>query len=341
MARGTDRLSVAHVVPSLVIGGVEMGVVKSIGKLRQQIEYNVYYVKTPGPLRFEQRPAWKLLLDMALRRKRVDVVVSSLWASHLVGMVAQRLGAKWAAFFHSSGICHGVEKAVFAMAWKSADMRLADSADCGRAMSKLFGEKSWHTINYLFPSDHEALPWAQRTTDIVFVGRIAEVKRLDLVVALVEAFARRQRHFSAVFAISGIPSQELLDLGNRYPGKVRIDREVPNAEVQALLINSRFFVSLSDVEGFSMATAEAVLAGALPVVRPVGEIGNYVSADSGIIVGDTSAAGLQQVAQRMENVAAQPETAQQMTVRGRRKMLELYHPYVDGFLQRVTELAHG
>lgn len=341
MGKRTDRLRVAHVVPSLVIGGVEMAIEKSIGKLRQQIGYHVYYVKTPGPLQLGQRSAWKLLLNMALGREKVDVVISSLWASHLVGIMAKFLGAKWGAFFHSSGICHRLEQAVFSMAWKRADIRLVDSADCGRAMSKLFGERPRHTINYLFPLEQDTPPWAERSIDMVFVGRVAEVKRLDLVASLVAAFAQQQRHFSAVFAISGVPSAQLLALEERYPGSVQTLREVPNSDVQALLAKSRFFISLSDIEGFSMATAEAVLAGTLPVVRPVGEIGRYVSSNSGIIVSDVTPAALERVAQEMGALKLRPDIAENMISIGKKTMLALYEPYVDGFIQQVKELAAG
>lgn len=334
-----QHLSIAHIVPSLVTGGVEVAIAKSFNALRKQLDYRVYYVKTPGPLQLKQKPAWKLLFDLIVRRRKVHVVVTSLWAAHPFGYLARCMGAKWVVFFHSSGISHRLERFVFSVAWQRADMRLVDSIECGTSMSSLFGYRQWHAINYLFPSASQPETWKNRNIDIVFVGRPVPVKRLDLVVALVKAYAALQHDFRAVFAISGPPPECVNNLAKLYPASVDILVDVPNTEVQGLLASSRFYVLLSDYEGFSMATAEAVLAGAVPVVRPVGEISRYVTADSGIRVTDISDAGLILVASEMSVMMTQTDKADQMIITGREKLLQLYEPYVDSFVQRMQEVA--
>lgn len=338
--RSTEkRISIAHIVPSLVIGGVEVAIAKSFNALREQLDYGVYYVKTPGPLQLEQKSVWKLLFDLVMRRQKIHVVVTSLWAAHPFGFLAKCMGAKWVVFFHSSGISHRLERFVFSIAWQRSDMRLVDSIECGTSMANLFGYRQWHVINYLFPIASKQKSWGNRNIDVIFVGRAASVKRLDLVVALVNAYATLQYGFHAIFAISGSPPECVNNLAKLYPASVDILINVSNTEVQELLANSRFYVLLSDYEGFSMATAEAVLAGAVPVVRPVGEVVRYVTADSGIRVTDISEAGLISVASEMSALMTQADKAEQMTLKGREKLLQLYEPYVDSFVQRMHEAA--
>lgn len=333
------RISIAHIVPSLVIGGVEVAIAKSFNALNKSFDYRVYYVKAPGSLQLEQKPAWKLLFDLVLRRQKVDVVVTSLWTAHLFGFLAKYMRVRWVVFFHSSGISHRLERFVFSMAWQQSDMRLVDSIECGTAMSNLFGYRQWHAINYLFPIESKQELWRNRKIDVIFVGRVAPVKRLDLVVALVKAYASLQHDFRAVFAISTTVPECVNNLEKLYPASVDILVDVSNMDVQGLLANSRFYVLLSDYEGFSMATAEAVLAGAVPVVRPVGEVGRYVTADSGIRVMDTSEAGLISVASKMSVLMTQTDKADQMALKGREELLQLYEPYVDSFVQRMHEVA--
>lgn len=333
------RISVAHIAPSFVIGGVEVAIAKSFNALREQLDYRVYYVKVPGTLQLEQKSAWKLLLDLMIRRRKVHVVVTSLWAAHPFGFLAKCMGAKWVTFFHSTGSSHKLERLVFSIAWQRSDMRLVDSIECGASMSTLFGNKRWHAINYLFPVIHKLEDWGKRKIDVIFVGRVAPVKRLDLVADLIKAYAAQQQDFRAVIAISGQAPECVNNLAKQYPVSVEVVEDLPNSKVHELLVNARYFVLLSDYEGFSMATAEAVLSGAIPVVRPAGEVGRYVTANSGIRVMDISEDGLLSVAEKMSKMLAQPDKAEQMSLLGRKNLLQLYEPYVDSFVHRMHEAA--
>jgi glycosyltransferase involved in cell wall biosynthesis len=332
-------LRVAHIVSALVIGGVEMGIVKSFEPVRRYMDYRVYYMKKPGTLQLGQKPALRLLLDLALKRTAVDVVVTSLWMAHPVGWISRLFGAKWVPFFHSAGIVHGVEGAVFSFAWRHSDLRLVDSAETGAFMSARYGSRAHRVVNYVFPVDEEPLPWGKREIDVIFVGRTDPVKRLDLIADLIEAYAGERERFRAVFVVSGGIPESLERLTRSFPGSVEVFSDVPNREVQRWLTRSRFYVMLSDTEGFSMSTAEAVLAGVVPVVRPVGEVGRYVSPECGLRVLDLSKEGLAAVARDMSRLMAREGEAAGMARRGRERMLEMYRPYVESFVAHVSEAA--
>lgn len=333
------RLRVAHIIPSLGVGGVEVGIAKSYSELSQHFDYQLFYVKSPGKLKFKQCSVLKLLIRTALKQWQVDIVVTSLWAAHPFGFIFQRMGVKWIAFYHSGGIVHWLESLIFSIAWKRADMRMVDSRNCGLVMTQLFGDRSWRVVNYYFPVADKAKPWRSRNFDISFVGRSDPVKRLDLVAKLVQQYAELRPDFRAIFILSGPSPRFLINFAKRYPTGVLIRNDVANSTVHKILADSRFFVLMSDVEGFSMATAEAVMACAIPVVRPVGEIGSYVSSESGIIISDVSSSELRKAAERMVSLASQENYANKMTQVGRAYLSTRHESYCDSFLRCIEEFA--
>lgn len=341
MNKNQRKLNVVHLLPSLGIGGVEVGIVKSYASLQKQIDYQIVYARSAGSYDLGQRSVWNQLFRIAFYRESIDVIVTSLWSAHLFGLIAWCIGVKWIAFYHSSGVSHSLESLVLSLAWRFADMRLVDSNTCGTAMASKFGRGSWRVINYHFPAYKPTKPWPERKIDIVFVGRAAHVKRLDLVVRLIDHYAQRRTNFRVVFAISGKPPDCVKKLANRQSTMVEIRIDVSYLEVENLLANSQYFISLSDFEGFSMATAEAVMAGTIPVVRPVGEIKHYVSQESGVIVNDITDVGLSEISEQMVRLRASPSKATAMASLGWYQLMHSYRPYCESFVAALKEVnAH-
>lgn len=131
-------------------------------------------------------------------------------------------------------------------------------------------------------------PWREqkdRGFDLVFVGRLAGIKRPDRFVSIVAAVARRVPGVRALVIGDG-PDRDNLKAQAQCLGiQDRIEFLGQRHDVLCLLSQSKTFVLTSEWEGLSIAMIEAMAAGAVPVVSDVGDLGDLVSeGDNGFVV---------------------------------------------------------
>ncbi len=135
------------------------------------------------------------------------------------------------------------------------------------------------------PASRGARSYEQRDLDLLWVGRLTEIKRPATFVEVVARIARRSPGVRAALVGDGPLSGEL---GRRIrahgigacvemPGKVD--------PVEPWLERARVFVLTSRNEGLSIALGEAMRAGCVPVVSDVGELRDLVwDGRSGFVV---------------------------------------------------------
>ncbi len=117
---------------------------------------------------------------------------------------------------------------------------------------------------------------ATRSYDVIFVGRLVEVKQPLALVDIIASVAR------------SIPSIRMALLGDGplledVRGRIvqagltkNIELLGQRADVENFLSRSRVFILPSLSEGLSIALAEAMISGAVPIVANVGELGDLV-----------------------------------------------------------------
>jgi glycosyltransferase involved in cell wall biosynthesis len=116
----------------------------------------------------------------------------------------------------------------------------------------------------------------QRHIDIAFIGRIVGLKQPDHICEVVSRVARRRPGLRVVVAGRG-PLLEKMKRDARELGLGKVIRFVGHVEkVEGLLGRSRLFLLTSRSEGLSIALAEAMAAGAVPVVADVGDLSELV-----------------------------------------------------------------
>ncbi|MES2720037.1 MAG: glycosyltransferase family 4 protein [Pseudomonadota bacterium] len=334
-----QRLRVAHIVPTMSCGGVEVGISRSYAELCRHFDYRIFHVlPAPGILDCGQRPVMQLLRDLLLGRWRPDVVVTSLSWSHPIGHLCRCLGIPWVAFFHSAGFSHGRDAFSQRWAWRWANHRLADSAATRLAMSE-YGQHDCRLIPYRFMETADSQgAWAERSIDLIWVGRSHPDKRPDLFVAFWQAVMRLIPRGHAVMVVAGEVPEGLTELAAAGGWQITTYQSLDNRAVRELLGQARFYVLLSDYEGMSMSTIEAVSAGCVPVVRPVGEIPAYVCAESGFHVDDITDAGLADMAARVVTLWQDADHAKIMTDRAQ-AALESFPDYVSTFMRAMREYS--
>lgn len=278
------RLKVAHIVPSMLIGGVEIAIQRSFSQLQSIFDYRVFWVKRRGTLDVPARQVCVLIGHILTGKWRADVVVTSLWYAHPFGYLLTAVGIPWVAFFHNSGFSHPIDRIVQVWAWKRADQRLVDSKATQTTMVRLSGLNSAFLVPYFFPiSIHDNAD--NRDIGCIWVGRNVEAKRLDLYVNFVKLI-RRWTDMRCVAVVAGdiLPAVEASL--NKDGLNIELRRNLSNEDVLKALSASRYFVLTSDYEGMSMTTLEAVQCGCVPVVRPVGEIPTYLDDQSAVFIRD-------------------------------------------------------
>lgn len=118
-----------------------------------------------------------------------------------------------------------------------------------------------------------------RDIDVVFVGRLTEVKQPGQVVQVAARLRSAVPGLRVVLAGDG-PMRDALEAESRRLG---VQESVTFAghveDVAALLGRARVFLLTSRSEGLSIAMAEAMAAGCVPVVADVGDLGELVEND--------------------------------------------------------------
>lgn len=117
----------------------------------------------------------------------------------------------------------------------------------------------------------------KRDIDIVFVGRLTEIKRPDRFVQIIARIAAEWPVGRAVVVGDGPLRPELERLATELSVADRIEWLGQRDGVEEIICRARVYLLTSRSEGLSIALAEAMAAGAVPIVADVGELGDLVS----------------------------------------------------------------
>lgn len=244
-----------------------------------------------GPGVNSPRAAWRLLREV--RRTRPDVIVTSLWRVVALGPLARRLspGSGWAVWVHLARYTNTPDRLVHQWALPRADLIICDSNASYEAIVRpaLARARSTRPVRIVRPESTPLVaegpgrtaPRADEPLRLVFWGRMARQKRLDLVIDLAHALGRL-RPGGVELLIAGPDDGERAALEQRAaapsPGaRIAFSGPLGRAEVAEEASRAHVFVQLSDAEGFAMSAHEALAAGMLCVLTPVGDLATDVT----------------------------------------------------------------
>ncbi|MGZ9148730.1 MAG: glycosyltransferase, partial [Candidatus Deferrimicrobiaceae bacterium] len=112
--------------------------------------------------------------------------------------------------------------------------------------------------------------------DVVFVGRLAPIKQVDLLLRALAVVKKEIPGIRAVIVGDGPLRQELETLAAALGLGDAVEFAGQRADVSSVLGRSRVFVLTSKTEGLSLALMEAMMAGLPAVVSDVGDLGDLV-----------------------------------------------------------------
>jgi glycosyltransferase involved in cell wall biosynthesis len=120
------------------------------------------------------------------------------------------------------------------------------------------------------------LPQKDRNIHLIFVGRLSLIKQIHQFIEIVSAVKCIMPHVKAVIVGDGPMMSDLQIYAEKLELKKNIEflGKIENAE--SILSRSQIFVLTSKSEGLSIAMAEGMAAGTVPVVADVGELSDLV-----------------------------------------------------------------
>ena len=120
---------------------------------------------------------------------------------------------------------------------------------------------------------------APRDYDLVFVGRLVPVKQPEQFVRVVDLLRRRRPNLRAALVGDGPLMLQLRSLADSLGVNGALQFLGHVERVEQIVARSRVFTLTSRSEGLSIAMAEAMAAGVVPVVADVGDLGELVHND--------------------------------------------------------------
>jgi glycosyltransferase involved in cell wall biosynthesis len=117
---------------------------------------------------------------------------------------------------------------------------------------------------------------APRPIDLILVGRLAVIKRIDLFLRAVGLVAKRVPTVTAVVVGDGPLRGPLERLSRELGIQDRVSFAGHQSKVEDWLRRARVFVLTSDSEGLALSVMEAMASGLPAVVSDVGDLGDLV-----------------------------------------------------------------
>jgi len=115
-----------------------------------------------------------------------------------------------------------------------------------------------------------------RDIHLIFIGRLSPVKQVDQFINIVREVAQAIPSIRAVIIGDGPLADDLKTQVTQLGLKHNIQFLGRRKDVSELLAHSKIFILPSKTEGLSIALAEAMTSGVVPVVADVGELGDLV-----------------------------------------------------------------
>ena len=283
---------VIHIIPHDGVGGVEVAarsMLKSdslnnrfklfliAGKSLSENKENVI----ESPFSSANNPLAYLRGIFKIHRMTPDILVCSLWRSIPIGVVIKILKpkTKLVFFLHLSSTVHLLDRYLHKLMLLYCDFIWADSRSTLNARVNNVHLYRTQVISFV---THKLNPLITVNKSVslhfVFWGRINHQKGLDRAIRFVKALINAGHHCKYdIWGRDDGEKENLTGLINtlELTDYVEFKGLADYSDLQEISAKHSFYLQFSRSEGMAMSILEAMQLGLIPVVTPVGEIGNY------------------------------------------------------------------
>ncbi len=120
------------------------------------------------------------------------------------------------------------------------------------------------------------MPQNNRDIHLIFIGRLSPIKQIHQFIEIVGTVKRIMPNVRAAIVGDGPQMADLQSYAEELGLTNNLEFLGKRKDVESILVSSQIFVLTSKSEGLSIAMAEAMAAGAVPVVTDVGELSDLV-----------------------------------------------------------------
>jgi glycosyltransferase involved in cell wall biosynthesis len=121
--------------------------------------------------------------------------------------------------------------------------------------------------------------------DFIFVGRLAEIKRIDIILNAIERNKQKGHNYSVAIVGDGEKRAELEELSKALGLQENVHFLGKRDDIENWFKRSKVFLLTSDSEGLSLALIEAMMCGLPAIVSNVGDLADIVEdASNGYLV---------------------------------------------------------
>lgn len=281
-------MNTIHIIDSLRVGGVEVGVLNLIFHNK---DYTVLAVNGASKELLSSIPnEYKkniIICDnilhaiITLIKLKPKIIISSLWRAHFTSIIFKIIKKKTKRihFTHNARFAHIFDKLISKTSIRYANNIFNDSEKSSLWIKKYNIKKipsSVIPMNISFSSEKRV--FCPNELSFVYAGRLSKVKRLDLAIHFIHELVKKDLKVS--FHIFGPDSGELNNLIKliselKLQNIIFIRPALSPFMMEKKLREYNFYLQTSEVEGMAISVFQAIKNGLLPLVTPVGEISGY------------------------------------------------------------------
>lgn len=293
------KKKIIHLIPIDGLGGVEQAArsLEPFKDLDIQIAFlcgnslskNKLIREVSGPTVGLNSPKFYFNSLRYLFKENPDMVVSSLWRSHIVSIpytiyrkLIVRDDFKYVSFVHAVKHSRKLEWLLMRISFELSDEIWCDSVASKKGIDQFHSYKNkTHSISFftkVVQNQSAIQNYHSKENNLIFWGRLSTQKRVDKAIILFSQILEKKPNLN--FYIYGPDDGDLENLQRivnslKITDKVKFMGPKKPGLYPAEALNSKFFINTSSNEGMAIAVTEAMQLGLVPIVTPVGEIANY------------------------------------------------------------------
>lgn len=292
-------MKVIHLIPQYAIGGVEVAAITMLDQVTVKFDFTLLTMageiitgkqsKSISSSNFSiHNPISYLLTIKKLNQEKPDYLICSLWRSSIVGLIYKLINknVRLIRFVHNEKPVHLIDSVVERLMVSHCNYILADSS----ASASASASAKKHIISFL-TEKHTPIYSSNKklSASFIFWGRLKRQKRVDRAIILIHKL--NQLKIDATFTIYGDDGGEYTNLKKllaklNISSKINLNGSASHSLIRESASKHSFYLQLSEYEGFSMSTVEAMQFGLVPIVTPVGEIKNYCADNKNAVILD-------------------------------------------------------
>lgn len=275
-------MRVVHLIPYDGIGGVERAA-RSMGSMAWKsvtLTVETIFPRPAAAKRFVLgNPLFFGRSIFRILRNPPNILIVSLWRAYLVGILVKlfRPSVRLIVFLHFPNDVHFVDRHLTRLAARLAEQVWSDSHE---TLSRRIPSRSSDKKRIISFVTERISPLHSQSAkpSFVFWGRIHSQKGIDRALRIFYEIGKRCT--GARFWIIGPDGGDLSRL-RELSKDLEIDHSVQflgpmNINgIKQVAGKASFYLQTSTLEGMAMSVVEGMQFGLVPIVTPVGEIGNY------------------------------------------------------------------